>query len=214
MDNTYNSQTKAITENVKCPYCDAEKRVKVTLTVDAQDSKLVKKLLDNTLFLHKCSKCQNKYNVFNPFVYLDEENSIAIHCTQGARYFDEVVNKLLYNRSTIFDQKFRFTRAVTEYKEFKEKYIILSNGLDDRIIEFIKLDIRENRSNECGPISDIRCIDVQEKWITIRAVGEKKAQVFHISIEEYEDFKSRYAHWLNNYKPVVIDASWAIDHAD
>ena len=62
MDNTYNSKTKAITENVKCPYCDAEKRVKTTLTIDAQDSKLVKKLLDKTLFLHKCSKCQNKFH--------------------------------------------------------------------------------------------------------------------------------------------------------
>ena len=42
----------------------------------------------------------------------------------------------------------------------------------------------------------------------------KKSKVFYIPFEEYEEFKSKYAHWLPNYKPVVIDVSWAIDHAD
>ena len=136
----------------------------------------------------------------------------------GQRYAFNKINEfettLLSNRTTVYDQKFRFTRLVATFPEFREKYIILTNGLDDRIIEFIKLDIRENRASECGAIKNVICFHVNDKSIGIRVAGEKKAKVFYITHEEYETFKSKYAHWLNNYKQVIIDASWAIDHAD
>ena len=214
MENNSNTLKKKFDEPAECPHCGAENKPTLTLHIDAKDTRIVKKLLDRKLFEFKCNKCKQKYIYEYFFEYIDEENSIDILCTMNPEYLYEFETTLLSNRSTVYDQKFRFTRLVATFTEFKEKHNILTNGLDDRIIEFIKLDIRENRAAECGKIKSIICGSINDKRIAIRAAGEKKSKVFYIPFEEYEEFKSKYAHWLPNYKPVVIDVSWAIDHAD
>ena len=214
MENNSNTLKKKFDEPVECPHCGAENKPTLTLHIDAKDTKIVKKLLDRTLFEFKCKKCKQKYILDHCFEFVDEENSVDIHCTMDPKHVNEFVVALNENRTTVYDQKFRFTRVVATFEEFREKHAILTNGLDDRIIEFIKLDIRENRAAECGTVQKVLCISVNERAIGIRVQGEKKAKVFYITYDEYEDFKSRYAHWLNNYKQVIIDASWAIDHAD
>lgn len=217
MENSaYKSYTtvKDFDEPVICPHCAAENYPKLTVSVDARDTKIVKKLLDRTLFEFKCNKCKQKYILDHCFEFIDEENSVDMHCTMDPKHVNEFVVALSENRTTVYDQKFRFTRVVATFEEFREKHAILTNGLDDRIIEFIKLDIRENRAAECGTVQKVLCISVNERAIGIRVQGEKKAKVFYITYAEYEEFKARYAHWLPNYKPVVIDVSWAIDHAD
>ena len=217
MENSaYKSYTtvKEFDEPVICPHCAAENYPKLTVRIDARDTKTVKKLLDRTLFEFKCKKCKQKYIIDNCFEFVDEENSVDLHCTMDPKHINEFVVALSENRTTVYDQKFRFTRVVATFEEFREKHAILTNGLDDRILELIKLDIRENRAAECGTVQKVLCISVNERSIGIRVAGEKKAKVFYITYDEYAEFKERYAHWLNNYKPVIIDASWAIDHAD
>ena len=214
MENNSNTLKKKFDEPIECPHCGAENKPTLTIHIDAKDTRIVKKLLDRKLFEFKCNKCKQKYIYEYFFEYIDADNSIDILCTMNPEYLNEFETTLLTNRSTVYDQKFRFTRLVATFAEFREKHTILTNGLDDRVIEFIKLDIRENRAAECGTVQKVLCISVNERAIGIWVQGEKKAKVFYITHEEYETFKSKYAHWLNNYKQVIIDASWAIDHAD
>ena len=160
----------------------------------------------------KCALCGKEHTDIE--LQMASGAPVCFNCAKDIYTAVIALATLLTNRSTVYDQKFRFTRLVATFAEFREKHTILTNGLDDRVIEFIKLDIRENRAAECGTVQKVLCISVNERAIGIRVQGEKKAKVFYITHEEYETFKSKYAHWLNNYKQVIIDASWAIDHAD
>ena len=155
MENNSKTSKKKFDEPIECPHCGAENKPALTLHIDAKDTRIVKKLLDRKLFEFKCNNCKQKYIFEYFFEYIDEENYVDIFCTMDPAYINEFETTLLSNRTTVYDQKFRFTRLVATFPEFREKYIILTNGLDDRIIEFIKLDIRENRASECGAIKRV-----------------------------------------------------------
>ena len=200
-------------ESVSCPHCSAEVEVKLEASIDAQDPKQVKKLLDKSLFLKKCKKCGKTFLTEHCFTYQDERKSIQIACSQNSLYTADIVRCMLDGRDELTAPAYHFARVVTTFKEFKEKYTILDAGLDDRVIELIKLDVRENQCADCGKIKEIICTGVNERRIALRVVGDKKAKAVYITHDEYLDWRSKYMRVLVNHVPVVIDESWAIENA-
>ena len=55
--------------NVTCPCCGAKTDMKFETMILAQDKKTVKKLLDRSLFSHKCSSCKQNFEYYNTEIF-------------------------------------------------------------------------------------------------------------------------------------------------
>jgi hypothetical protein len=198
-------------EKVVCPYCNESVNANIEIKVCADDSKLVKKLLDKTLFQHKC-KCGKKFLTNHCFTFLDRDKSLMLICTQDSRYTSDVEQNVIRDRLAS-PSPYKFARVMTTFKEFKEKYIIFTEGYDDRFIELLKLDVQERAKTECGDISEIVCMGINDRWISFRVVGSIHNKMEYVSLDDYRACYSKYAHLATDYKDVVINASWAIEHS-
>lgn len=198
--------------NVTCPCCGAKTDMKFETMILAQDKKTVKKLLDRSLFSHKCSSCKQNFEYYNTFWFKDSDKSFKIACVEDSWMVAEFENRLLMAGPQSDEDSYQTIRVVDSYKTFKEKYLILNSGFDDRVIELIKLRIRKNDCAECGEIERIFFFGSNDKSVFIKVRGLTRSKVFYVPLSEYEDVKKRYKDTLDKDNNVVIDAAWAVEH--
>ena len=174
-------------EEVKCPKCGKKIRVKVYTKFDESQ---VADILDRSIFEITCSKCGNK-------TYTDYQVDL-----ETPNYY------LYYTPASDKSKKYvkgKITRVCDTYAEFKEKILILEEGLNDILIEFIKMYIKnELKGEELEDYKEVRFDSVIDDNIIFTLVGLKK----NVAIKK--DF---YNHLLEHSKikeprkAIVLDRS-------
>lgn len=140
-------------EYVQCPVCKTEQTMKIYSEVDTtENSKLREKLLLNKLMEYKCKICGYTDQNYYPFLYTDLNDKILIwHIpTESDKQLSEITSEI-NKENELADKESRdfVFRAVSDYNDLKEKIIIRNAGLDDRVIEVIKL-IYESQLENIG----------------------------------------------------------------
>ena len=144
-------------EEVKCPKCGKKIRVKVYTKFDESQ---VADILDRSIFEIECSKCGNK-------TYTDYQVDL-----ETPNYY------LYYTPASDKSKKYvkgKITRVCDTYSEFKEKILIFEEGLNDILIEFIKMYIKnELKGEELEEYKEVRFDSLIDDNIIFTLVGLKK----------------------------------------
>ncbi len=133
------------TENIKCPKCGQLTEQTVWHSITVSDSADLKAdLLAGKVNMFHCPSCSHTALVPTPMLYHDEEKSLMISFSPSD---DENMKKQLFEEikktskesgelDNLADYNLRF---VCEYNSLLEKVLIFENGLNDKVIEVLKV---------------------------------------------------------------------------
>lgn len=128
----------------KCPKCGEELELIRVATVNSMlDEDLREKILDQTLFKAKCEHCGAKLTMTYDFMYHGVEDKLfLVNCEYGTG--EEIIEKLVKTQDMkgLAEAGYRF-RKVYGIKEMAEKILIFERGMDDKIVETVKIGMVE-----------------------------------------------------------------------
>lgn len=190
-------------EPITCPQCKTEQKIKVWESVNVSLSpKEKQKILDGEFFKFKCKKCDFEAPLAYNCLYSDIENKLIIWMIPELT--DELKEKLSVAETMKGDEehstKDYIYRIVTTPNELKEKIMINDAGLDDRIVELLKMVYLSQISTITGDekiaeenISEMY-LDIQgEECYSFIVFFEKRNPLmipinYDVYIKVYEDF--------------------------
>lgn len=152
-------------EKIKCKNCSYEFDITVYESVNgAFDIDAQQKLLKGELFSHTCPECGCVISLSYPMLYHDMDRKFMIHLCPVGEDVEECIKNIKDAQKKI-DEQFPEKRVEKPYKmrivsnenSMREKITIFEKGLDDRIIELLKLFFasRLQMQNKNSAITDI-----------------------------------------------------------
>lgn len=196
-----------------CPFCGHEQKYTAWSNISSILNPEVKQLLlDGMLFRVKCEECGKENLVNYDVTYSDIPHNVVIRYTHQTE--DEApAPKIMAFDGSMMDMEIPGCRkrTVTDQNTLREKVIIFENGLDDRIIEIIKLvylfDI-----NEVHPEANIMDVffSVRDGKYVLEFLGNTMYSTV-VEPEVYTGIRSDYAAKLiaAGDSGSNIDISWA-----
>ena len=198
-------------EIIKCPECGKENDFIVWQSLNTEINPEAKEqLLNGTLFRFKCADCGYESNVTYPILYHDMSNRLMIYFVKEDE-IDEIKKTFEPDSQFGFAMEGYKRRIVTDQNSLREKAIIFDNGLDDRVVEIIKLMYFANlrRSNPEAKV-EVAYFIVDNGEYQIHFLGETPL-VAKLEASFYEniarDFASKIESSEDDY---IVDMKWAI----
>lgn len=195
-----------------CPFCGHEQKYTAWSNISSILNPEVKEqLLKGMLFRIKCENCGKENLVNYDVTYSDIPHNVVIRYTHKTEE-ETQPQKILAFDGSMMDMEIPGCRkrTVTDQNTLREKAIIFENGLDDRIIEIIKLmylfDI-----NESYPEANIMDVffSVRDGKYVLEFLGNKMFST-EVAPEVYSGIKSDFAAKLIAAGDSSnIDISWA-----
>ena len=124
----------------RCPACGATLTAELRHSVSTKtDPELRAKVLDGSLFRHKCPECGDERGMLFACLYHDEEHRALIYLIPGYDRGDPRQAEVLEGLSQLDCAMAGYAmRIVTTPAQLGEKAAILEAGLDDRVVELCK----------------------------------------------------------------------------
>lgn len=203
--------TKFTREELACPrcgkvhLCDRYSVINVT-----EKPELKEKVLLNKLFVFKCDACGLTAPLTYESVYVDTKKKLLFYLTPE---MTEEAKKSI----AMWDKvEARQKRIVTSLNDLKEKILIADNLLDDRIVEFMKIEHLKQLEKEMKDDNLLNILfDYKGTQYYFMVFFEKKGiGRIPVSPEYYRDVEHRYSGKIgsrNNGKFQEIDMKWAGD---
>ena len=206
---------------ITCPKCKNEHPFiiwsSINTTLDPEMKAAVK---DKSAFLFTCPDCGEKTYVDYGTLYHQMEDRIMIHYAQSDESAEEVLRLLNEDGPNGIFKDMRadnyLIRIARSQNELREKIEIFDAGLDDRIVELVKLLVLV-KYQEANPGHDEIALYYRKNEgkdiIEIYADGEYSA-LFEIPEDLYEKFMKDYSKVLPDMRKdePYIDREWAIEH--
>ena len=129
-------------EKIKCSKCNAESEMLVWETMDTStDPQLKAQIRNGDCFGWHCPHCDNKSLIFYPTIYHQvNEHYIICYVLGNPSSAVEYMKNINENNQSGYDFNDNYTkRVVSDINQLREKLLILDEGLDDRIIEIMKV---------------------------------------------------------------------------
>ncbi len=139
-------------EKVTCPYCHIQHEFKKWILIDkGSDPGIDEAVRSGELFIFECPSCKSTYDMNYPFAYHEPENRLFIMYANNSDDYEnarlllngekqsdsEAINRILslpgYKKRLVFGRE-----------EFYEKLLLFDRGLDDGVMEIVKLIYGEN----------------------------------------------------------------------
>ena len=203
--------TKFTREELACPkcgkvhLCDRYSVINVT-----EKPELKEKVLLNKLFVFKCDACGLTAPLTYESVYVDTKKKLLFYLTPERT--ENTEKSLAMWEKVDAGQK----RIVTSLNDLKEKILIADNLLDDRIVEFMKIEHLKQLEKE---IKDDNLLDIlfdyQGNQYYFMLFFEKKGiGRIPVSQEYYRDAEHRYSSRIDRRtgdRFMEINMKWAGD---
>ncbi len=148
-----------------CPKCGAAQRgAEVTTVLRPEDAAGLAALLKGTLNVFTCAKCDIPFRLDSPVLYRDDARRGLIYFTPGEsvntleraeKQVTELLETLLASgdsthtagKTTAITCRLTMTRS-----QFIEKVMLWRNELDDRIVEYIKCQLLNQKNGQYDPV--------------------------------------------------------------
>lgn len=199
-------------EKIVCPTCGAEDEVTVWDSLNTQFNPEEKqKLLDGTLFAFKCKQCAAVINLNYDTLYHDMENKAMIYLVPNGN-LETSIEALKTAKKDANLEEYRM-RVVKDKESLQEKAMIFENGLDDRVIEIIKLSsysfVKEKLPD--AQIKDI-CIRIKDEIVTVLFLMDEPLYI-DVPKSLYTEIKDSYAQQIEEYgkEDFIVDSTWAFN---
>lgn len=210
-------------EKIKCPKCGKEKEACLWDSINTViNPEMKEKVRTGEVFEWSCPDCGYQANLNYAMLYHQMEDQVLIYYVPGNQIEAAEMMKDFFRNDEngqvdsdlSFDKGYR-KRVVGTMNQFREKLMILDEGLDDRIIELMKLFMMI-QLQEKDPNLDVKefLFEKMKDGTRCFAVSLGDGKWGHMDyiqrIYEYllEDFKD-ILH--NESGEVVIDFSWALE---
>lgn len=201
---------------ITCPKCQKDSDFRIWSSINTQlDPELKSAVRDQSVFLFECPECGEKNSINYGFLYHQMEDSMMIHYANSEENVQELLE--LYNNTDnemmkmMLDEGY-LIRVVRSREALLEKLAIFDAGLDDRIIEIIKL-LYLVQFEEKENLDGVYFVKAgNEKVIEFVSDGRVLA---HANFDEgiYSDIKKEFIDKMPpiNKGDIIIDSSWAIE---
>ena len=136
--------SKPYTEQIECPSCKQEFTATCWESLNAELNPEEKaELLSGTLFNKTCPQCNKMFTLEYPILYHDMTHKMMVWLTrddnetENIKTIMETAESLkMMDEMALAGYRLRFVRS---QDELREKALIFDCGLDDRVIEFLKV---------------------------------------------------------------------------
>jgi len=198
------------TEAIVCPECGKTQDFTIWLTLNGDlDPEAKQQLLDGTLFNFVCKNCGHKSNVNYGLLYHDMTHKAMVYYVDEDSVEQTQETMLDAQKKMGFDISGYRKRVVTDRNSLREKAIIFEHGLDDRVIEIIKVIFYANAREQFpnAGISDVYFLVVDDRYI-LDFIGEKAMSADVPREKVNNDFADRLK--KAGDEETVIDFNWAV----
>lgn len=206
--------------NVTCPQCHKENSCVIWSSINtALDPEMKKAVRDRSAFQFICPDCGAKTNLVYGFLYHQMEDHIMIQYAASDEAAEEaykmftgddpsgMIKNLLSSNYLI--------RIVRTQNELLEKLAIFDAGLDDRIIEILKIFTLASfqQQNPDEKPTEILFFSDQGKKIFQVIAGEKTCGAAEIPEDFYEKVRQMYQDKIPDIRAddPFIDRTWALE---
>ena len=186
--------------NVDCPHCGSRRDVH-PVTVLEPNSPELEALFDGTLNQETCDACGVSFVLQVPIVYRDDEAHVLIYYLplEDREQEAEAEEKMEGVTEQIFGREDTpeppDCRLVLNRRRFVEKIALHEDGLDDRLVEYIKYQLHNRPDNKIDPVRselfyDFTNADEQTLPFILfdRETGEPRAGT-HVPMDLYHELK-------------------------
>ena len=203
-------------ETIKCSKCNAESEMLVWETMDTStDPQLKAQIRNGDCFGWHCPHCDNKSLIFYPTIYHQvNEHYIICYVPGNPSSAVEYMKNINENNQSGYDFNDNYTkRVVSDINQLREKLLILDEGLDDRIIEIMKVfamaEIQKSFSDLT--VSEIYFNKEQDGTYNL-AVKFDNGQwgSTDFAMDSYDQVVKTFKTSLAVDDEVIIDTEWAI----
>ncbi len=198
-------------EKITCPECGQEHKITIWDSLNGDlDPEAKAQLLNGTLFRFQCTKCGHQSNLQYSILYHDMRNNAMVYFVHPDAV-DETIESL-----SEWDEKLDIKmddyrkRVVCDQNALREKAIIFDNGLDDRVVEIIKLMYLANAQDQ-HPDNEVSAIYlmVNDDELSLQFFAEQP-MVAPVPREFYDkvarEFSDRIEAAGNSF---LVDLDWA-----
>lgn len=193
-------------EKVQCPYCLNEEDIAIWDVVDvSEDSDLKDKIYLKELQVFACQNCNRKYTLDQPFLYIDPNEKLLIY--YAPKFYTALDNEdsrdgLGSLKTEIssempldfgIDVSDHTLRIVTDYNDLIEKLHSFDFGLNDRVVEILKIAVAMNppaSTDETGNTT-VHAIDL----------------LYFVGIEDEQYAFQTFTQSDETWRQIVLDAS-------
>lgn len=205
---------------VTCPNCKKDFEVTFWDSLNGDlNPKEKEELLKGNLFRKKCEHCGEVIPVFYPVLYHDMSNQAMVWFVVDKKLINDVYENIKSAKNELNSyenyNEYKF-RIVFDHNDLREKALIIDKGLDDRVIEFLKL-VFSATAMENYPEEEIKKIyfdttDNQNEYVFM--IYTKSGEILSATFNKdfYNQMASEYSGIINkkSENEYVINREWAI----
>ena len=187
-----------------CPGCGKEMEFTLWQSINTEVENAREKIISGELFDFCCPQCGYSARVQYPMLFSDLENNAWIW------FYPEEELEGIMPIIEAAKAKGVLCRVVHTQEALSEKAAMFKLGLDDRIVELMKLaaaaQVQEIMSGcELGPI--IFALNKEQQPCFLFKV-DGRTNFMDMSLEEYEEFKRIFGVLLEADDSLVVDGRW------
>lgn len=203
---------------VTCPECKKDFEVVYWDSLNGNlNPKEKEKLLEGNLFKYKCEHCGNIIPVFYNVLYHDISNQAMIWFSDEENV-DKVYEGIELAKSQFSDVyadgDYKF-RIVFDHNDLREKALIIDNGLDDRVIEIIKImyEVMGEKDYSNEEIKKMYFDIDNGEYILVFFLKSGGILTSKISEDFYNMIENKYRNTIEekSENEYVINRAWAIE---
>jgi predicted RNA-binding Zn-ribbon protein involved in translation (DUF1610 family) len=198
-----------------CPGCGATVKHQAWTLVNARKSpELIERLLAGTLFEFACPECGYSASLRSPCLYLDPEHGACVYLVVNedmAQRAAGMFTELDGEDSAIGRSE---KRIVFDRQDLRGVAVTLANGLDDRVVEILKMAVAGTARQQGGVAPDGDCeVDLvgtedDNLLFSVEADGKSlTAALPRGAYDLYADALARSS--MAGEQPLVVDWAWA-----
>ncbi len=204
------------TVKIVCNECGHENEVTICLSMIAQqDTDKFIDLLSGKLFHFECAGCGKKGHLNHDIVYQDVVHRALIHYVVSEDARTKAMDTIAKMTDPQGDDPLPADyaiRVVTNQNALREKALLFSYGLDDRIMEVIKgLSVINAKKDHPGlQVVEALFLTQNGKWL-LQLLGNKPLTA-EISMMKYDELRRRLGEALDDTEIIkyAVDAEWAL----
>ena len=200
-------------QEITCPKCGKKHSFSVWDSINVMEHPdMREKVRNDEAFRFQCPDCGASALLNYNFLYHDPEEKIFIFCNAEQTACDEI-RRVLTDENNAFKNYTK--RIVPSYNAFKEKLMIFDEGLDDRVIEWMKVFAFTSLRDKKPELRPERVLfDKGTDGNHYFRFGEKDRTVAAYAFERslYNKIKNQWHDEINDLSEnrPVINAEWAV----
>lgn len=210
---------------ITCPKCKNQDEFMVWESINTMlDPGMKEKVRTGEAFDYVCPKCGEHTRVYYTTLYHQMEDRIMIQLNLGDNIeqsiemmkgiYRDAEGKIIEDAFPFMEDEYKNNRVVLNEHDFREKLYILDAGLDDHIVELVKLFLRVSISQD-SPELDIEEFLFSEEdgnyCFAIRLADGKWGSV-PFDMGFYENIKEFYEKNGEDNESVLIDYDWTLNY--